>query len=244
MKKEKNQSKQYDKVGPAYVSLVGVDPAKIYVQFPEALRLLGDIKGKRVLDIGCGNGIFSQMLARSGAIVEGYDPSRKQIAEAKIDETENKYGIHYYVSDHPKGDGSKFNCAVAILVLMYAASKQELEKMFTDAYSSLKKGGKFVALTFNPNFKRLGQIAHNRRWTKTGNGKMMVDFFQKGELKLSANFSDFSTDDYEDAARKAGFNNFSWEKLSISPEGIKAAGKKFWQGFNEDPSYVGIKIVK
>lgn len=237
------QSEQYNKVSDAYVSLAKVDPAKQFVHFPEALRLLGDVKDKRILDIGCGDGIFSRMLSRLGASVEGYDPSEKQIEEALKIEQQEKLGIRYYTADSPK-DSDEFDYAVAILVLMYATDKQELEKMFADAYKSLAKGGTFVALTFNPNFKRLGQIAHNRRWSKIGNKKMRVEFFRDGELKLSADFSDFSQTDYEDAARKAGFNNFSWEKLSPTADGIRTTGEKFWEGFNEDPSYIGIKVIK
>lgn len=240
----KNNSKQYDSISSAYVSLADIDPAKKYIQFPEALSLLGNVKGKMVLDIGCGNGIFARILAEHGATVEGYDPSEKQIEEAqKIEQIEN-LGIRYHVADHPaEGAKEKFDCAVALLVLMYATSKWELEKIFANAYDSLIAGGTFVALTFNPNFKRLGQIAHNRRWSKTENG-MRVEFFSEGKLKLTADFSDFSAADYEDAAKKAGFDNFSWEKLSISPEGIKVTGEKFWDGFSEDPSYIGIKLRK
>jgi SAM-dependent methyltransferase len=47
------------------------------------LRLLGNVEGKRVLDLGCGAGHNEIALAKQGAKVIGVDPSADQIAEAR-----------------------------------------------------------------------------------------------------------------------------------------------------------------
>ena len=38
-----------------------------YLEMPSTLELLGDIKGKKVLDYGCGSGIYAQLLTKKGA---------------------------------------------------------------------------------------------------------------------------------------------------------------------------------
>ncbi|MEM7627104.1 MAG: methyltransferase domain-containing protein [Planctomycetota bacterium] len=43
----------------------------------------GDVKGRRVLDLGCGEGRFTRQLGQLGAEVEGIDPCEPLIAEAK-----------------------------------------------------------------------------------------------------------------------------------------------------------------
>jgi SAM-dependent methyltransferase len=48
-----------------------------------ALRLLGDLSGKRVLDLGCGAGHNAIALARAGAKVIAVDPSADQIGAAR-----------------------------------------------------------------------------------------------------------------------------------------------------------------
>jgi SAM-dependent methyltransferase len=47
------------------------------------LRLLGNVEGKRVLDLGCGAGSNAIALARAGAKVIAVDPSADQIAAAR-----------------------------------------------------------------------------------------------------------------------------------------------------------------
>jgi SAM-dependent methyltransferase len=47
------------------------------------LRLLGNLRGKRVLEVGCGGGQNCLALARRGAAVTGLDFSRAQVAHAE-----------------------------------------------------------------------------------------------------------------------------------------------------------------
>lgn len=59
----------WDKKGP-YRSLHHINPARLAF-----IRRHITIKGKRILDIGCGGGILSESLAKAGAIVTGIDLS-------------------------------------------------------------------------------------------------------------------------------------------------------------------------
>jgi 2-polyprenyl-3-methyl-5-hydroxy-6-metoxy-1,4-benzoquinol methylase len=48
-----------------------------------SIQLLGDVSGLRVLDVGCGDGWLSVILAKRGAIVEGFDISKEGIITAQ-----------------------------------------------------------------------------------------------------------------------------------------------------------------
>ncbi len=50
---------------------------------PATFKLLGDVKNKKLLDIGCGSGIYAKQLSRKGAIVKGFDVSAKMLAIAR-----------------------------------------------------------------------------------------------------------------------------------------------------------------
>ena len=77
------QSDQYDR------RFAGVLSGKIAMawglwRIPEAdLRLLGDVRGKSVLELGCGAARWSKALARLGAEVVGVDFSAAQLAHAR-----------------------------------------------------------------------------------------------------------------------------------------------------------------
>src|SRR5579884_1931166 len=64
----------------AFASTVSVEPVQTGGLDPYArarLRLLGDVRGKRVLDLGCGVGHSSALLALRGARVAAVDVSAR-----------------------------------------------------------------------------------------------------------------------------------------------------------------------
>lgn len=52
-------------------------------RYPEQLVLLGDVRGKRLLDLGCGDGKELLEFARDGALVIGVDNSPRQLDAAQ-----------------------------------------------------------------------------------------------------------------------------------------------------------------
>src|SRR5947209_8320730 len=56
-----------------------------------------DIRGSRVLDVGCGGGLLAEELARLGAVVTGVDPSATSVATAQRHARESGLEITYRV---------------------------------------------------------------------------------------------------------------------------------------------------
>lgn len=59
-----------------------IDPEKNEVR---VLKEMADWRGKRVLEIGCGDGRLTRRLANLGAQVDALDPDRKLITTARQD---------------------------------------------------------------------------------------------------------------------------------------------------------------
>jgi 2-polyprenyl-3-methyl-5-hydroxy-6-metoxy-1,4-benzoquinol methylase len=77
----------------------GLDYWRTEVHGPPLLAGCGEVSGKRVLDLGCGQGWFSRQLAYSGAEVTAVDMSAAQIRNARRHEAEKPLGIAYHQLD-------------------------------------------------------------------------------------------------------------------------------------------------
>jgi len=77
----------WDKISEDYQQRSGIPTGDVYwgdfVATESQLKILGDVKGKRVLEIGCGGAQNSIALSKWGARTVGVDLSRKQILYAK-----------------------------------------------------------------------------------------------------------------------------------------------------------------
>jgi 2-polyprenyl-6-hydroxyphenyl methylase/3-demethylubiquinone-9 3-methyltransferase len=58
-------------------------------------RMAGGLQGKRVVDVGCGGGIFAEALAALGANVTGIDLSEKGIGVARLHQYESGTRVDY-----------------------------------------------------------------------------------------------------------------------------------------------------
>jgi 2-polyprenyl-6-hydroxyphenyl methylase/3-demethylubiquinone-9 3-methyltransferase len=61
-------------------------------------KLAGGLAGKRVVDVGCGGGIFTEALARLGANVTGIDLSEKGVGVARLHQYESGTSVDYRVA--------------------------------------------------------------------------------------------------------------------------------------------------
>jgi SAM-dependent methyltransferase len=83
----------------------GHDYYRLLFHGPALLDACGDVRGRDVLDLGCGQGWFSRQLARAGARVIGIDWSTALIAHACRHERTTPLGIRYEVHDAMRLDG-------------------------------------------------------------------------------------------------------------------------------------------
>ena len=111
------------------------------------LNAIGDARGKRVLDIGCGEGRFSRLLAGLGAEVTGVDLTEPLLERARKLTTDSEA---YVLGDAENLSGfsdDSFDLAISYIVMVdlldYRASIEA-------AYRVLKPGGRFVVCNIHP----------------------------------------------------------------------------------------------
>lgn len=81
----------------AFIEFVesGADYYRHLVHGPGLLAVCGDVRGRTALDLGCGHGYFSRLLALAGARVTGVDISDRLIGRAVEMEAAEPLGIEY-----------------------------------------------------------------------------------------------------------------------------------------------------
>ena len=99
--------------------------------------------GSHVLDIGCGTGTVSMLLAKEGYNVTGVDLSEDMLAIAQQKTVEEKLGITYVQQDMCKLEGfSNYDGAVIYLdSLNYLRKDTDVYRTFKHLHESLKEGG-------------------------------------------------------------------------------------------------------
>lgn len=69
----------YETLAEAYAAHIDTKPHNAYYERPATLSLLPEVRGLRVLDAGCGPGVYAEWLADRGADVVAIDASPKMI---------------------------------------------------------------------------------------------------------------------------------------------------------------------
>jgi len=133
------------------------DFAKRHLLNPVVIRMLGDVRGRRVLDAGCGQGYFCRMLAGLGAEVTGVEPGESLIGYAREKESERAQGIRYLQADLSTpldlaGLGGPFDAVVCNNVLMAVPG---WTSVLASCLAALDAGGVFVFAIVHPCFERL-----------------------------------------------------------------------------------------
>ncbi len=123
-----------------------------YLEMPATLNMLGEIKGKKILDFGCGTGIYLKLLTDKGAIVKGFDISPKMLEIAKRENPKLDLRLG---SGNKIPFNEKFDIVVAPLVLGYL---ENWDLVFSQIKRFLSKNGFFVFSIRNPVIESFGKL--------------------------------------------------------------------------------------
>ena len=130
------------------------------------LKLLGEVEGKDVLEIGCGGGQNAIVLARWGASAVGLDNSEEQIEYAKNLAEDNGVKVSFHVGDMEDlsmfPDGS-FDVVLSSCALDYV---ENLAQTFQEVFRALRNNGLFVFCVVHPiaNRGRIVRYGKRRMW--------------------------------------------------------------------------------
>ncbi len=180
MSKKNHVSKEWNDAAEVWVDFVrqGKDYFRDELNNPAMFYLIGNVKNLTVLDVACGEGYNTRLLAKKGAKIVGIDSSRKLIEAAKSQETKNSQGIKYYVLDSKdlkRFSSESFDLVTCFMALMdikdYDTTIREIARV-------LKEQGRFIFSIVHPCFEYNPATQQLERPSK---------YFEAGAEKVSWN---------------------------------------------------------
>jgi ubiquinone/menaquinone biosynthesis C-methylase UbiE len=154
---ENDVKKEWDNSAKAWADFVrtGKDHNRDGLNNPAAFELIGNIKGLTVLDLACGEGYNTRILARKGAKATGIDFSSKQIELAMQEEKKENHGIRYIVMDAAKLTCFPDGCFDLVTCFMALQDIEDYKKATSETSRVLKPNSRFVFTIPHPCFEKI-----------------------------------------------------------------------------------------
>lgn len=142
----------WDQASRWYDSLVGSQGTDFQkdIIMPGVLDMLGAKKGDRILDLACGQGVFSRFLFKKGMRVEGLDSSAELINHAK---SRSSSSVRFRVGDVANPENFVKDRFDGMACLMAVQNIENIEALFKNAAIGLKPQCYFVLVMTHPCFR-------------------------------------------------------------------------------------------
>lgn len=234
---------EYDAIARGYQESKRL-PFREHIERHTLFELLGDIAGKTVLDLACGEGFYTRLLKQAGACeVTGVDVSGAMIELAEEQERQHPLGCKYVCADvaaFEPGDG--VDLVVAVYLLNYAKTADQVRQFCRVCHEALRPGGRFVGLNNNVHnlsaepvsFRKYGL---ERTWQSPLEAGDAIRYTMINADGGQIEFDNFylSPATHAEAFERAGFRDLCWVDVSLHPS---EAGNPFWDDFMADPPII------
>ncbi|MFA1737697.1 class I SAM-dependent methyltransferase [Lysinibacillus fusiformis] len=221
--------------------------ANDFIEQPAIKSLIPCLKGKSVLDLGCGDGHFSKYCIENGAKnVIGVDISKNMIERAKKLYQDDNIEFMCLPMEDLGLTKQKFDLIISSLSLHYV---ENYPALIQKIYGLLNNSGEFIFSTVHP-------IATARKgsdhWIKTEDGHKLhwaLDNYQEEGIREHDWFGEYSAVIYHRTistlVNTLIEHGFSLDKM-IEPESTLTGIEKMPESINEKrrPSFIVIKSKK
>jgi SAM-dependent methyltransferase len=225
---------EYDEFVRPYQRSKGL-PFRVYSEIPDHMELLGNVRGRSVLDLACGEGFYTRLIKKAGADrVVGVDCSGRMIAMAREQEAAEPLGITYLaISTEGLEPMEPFDVVSAAFLLNCAPTRSSLAAMARTIAVQLMPGGRLVATISNigqwpgVDYSPYGMATDVTRPLDDGE-PYHVTFLLDVDRFTIEDFA-YSGATYEATLAEAGLASFRWHSPRVTDEGLAAFGPDFWR---------------
>ena len=153
----KDLRREWDDASDPWADFVraGKDYYRDGLNNPAAFELIGTVRGKRVLDLACGEGYNTRILAAKGAEVTGVDFSEEMIDAARREEARLQQSVRYLVLDAACLDRRWSGRFDLVTCFMSLQDVEDLRKAVSEVSRVLTTRGRFVFSIPHPCFETI-----------------------------------------------------------------------------------------
>lgn len=219
----------YESLAEAYAARVDTKPHNAYYERPATLSLLPDVDGKRVLDAGCGPGVYAEWLVNHGADVTAFDLSARMVQFAR-ERLGDRAPVFQADLEKPLDflEDQSFDLVLSALALDYV---RDLGSTFREFHRVLAEPGllvfslshPFAEFVLHPSANYFDTELVTYEWTGFGTpiempsyrrpvGALLNPLLEAGfaldrflEPTPTDRFKDEAPEDYEELSRQPGF---------------------------------------
>jgi len=134
---------------------------------PRMFALLGDVRGRTILDLGCGEGGYARELTRRGAHVTGADGSERLIEVARQRADAEGLDIRFVCANANALDDIASRAFDAVVAAMSLMDVEDYGGAIGEAHRVLRPGGELVMSITHPCFS-----APTSRWVRDSAGEL------------------------------------------------------------------------
>lgn len=248
-----NTEQNWNRMAAAYEDFTaGEDSYSYRIEWPCIEKMLPELHGKSVIDLGCGTGRFTFLLEKTGAArTVGVDLSEEMLRLAEDQAKGGNSKAEFLKGDIAKPfTKEKFDFAFSSTATHYL---QNLEPFFENLHGLLRAGSECVLSVMHPVYTAQYPIdtgeefPEDSEWTVRYLDKRerayiqpWIEYNGKMENFLSRSWH-HTFSDYVNAAVKNGFSILEMQEPLPPGEWRKNAPERY-DGFLETPSYLILKL--
>lgn len=183
MKKMQHDSSTiaWNALGDEWFELAQTGESRNYFIMPNMLKYIGDVAGKKILDLGCGEGGYSRELSKRGAQVISVDCSEKAIEYARSLAKKDNLQIEHYVrnsNDLFDIESEQFDIVLCSMMLMDC---EDFEGTLKEVVRVLKSNGRLFASVLHPCFDGNHESGIGRQGTGIDRQVVVMNYFEPKE---------------------------------------------------------------